>query len=559
MLAVAASLAVASSAQAATYSVTGTADLPDPPPCELIAPDTYTCPGLRSAVLAANANPGQDAISVIPGTFNLNLGPLGLDDDVVLVGPGPDATTISAGGETQVLTVAGGRTVSIAGVAIADGFSSSFGGTILVNPGATLILARARVTGGIATSGAGIGNRGTVQLSQTLVDGNTAQAAGGAVFNDGDLSNAVSFTALNSTLAANYAAEGAGVYSDGNATNEVALIQSTVARNTGAGGLSFDGQQDVTLYGSINADNAAGDCRGGQASDARWSVESGTDCGMSDPSNRQGTDSGIAATLTNEGGPTAVLTIPAGSAAVDLVSPCLGGVDQRNLPRTTVAGGACDAGAYEQSSEGGGNTNPPPPPVQTPVPTPPPSATPPPPPPPPTPVANQTVVVHEVSGKVRIKLRGTKRFLDLDATQGIPLGSEIDTKKGAVELTSVSKPGAPPEKATFSEGIFKIKQSRGITVLTLTEKLAACPKKGHAAAAAKKKPKSRRLWGNGKGKFRTAGKYAAATVRGTKWLVQDTCAGTRVRVKQGSVKVRDNVRKKNIVLRAPKSYLAKPK
>ena len=28
-----------------------------------------------------------------------------------------------------------------------------------------------------------------------------------------------------------------------------------------------------------------------------------------------------------------------------------------------------------------------------------------------------------------------------------------------------------------------------------------------------------KLWGSGKGKFRTTGKYSAATVRGTIWLV----------------------------------------
>ena len=49
-------------------------------------------------------------------------------------------------------------------------------------------------------------------------------------------------------------------------------------------------------------------------------------------------------------------------------------------------------------------------------------------------------------------------------------------------------------------------------------------------ASAATKPKSRKLWGDGKGKFRTRGQYAAATVRGTKWLVQDSCSGTLTRV-----------------------------
>ena len=74
------------------------------------------------------------------------------------------------------------------------------------------------------------------------------------------------------------------------------------------------------------------------------------------------------------------------------------------------------------------------------------------------------------------------------------------------------------------------------------------------ARGAEKKPKSRKLWGDGKGKFRTKGKYSAATVRGTKWLVQDTCTSTLTRVTQGVVSVRDNVKRKTITLRAGKSY-----
>ena len=48
-----------------------------------------------------------------------------------------------------------------------------------------------------------------------------------------------------------------------------------------------------------------------------------------------------------------------------------------------------------------------------------------------------------------------------------------------------------------------------------------------AATKKKKGPKSvlGKLWGSGKGKFRTDGKYSSATVRGTIWLVQDRCDG----------------------------------
>ena len=71
--------------------------------------------------------------------------------------------------------------------------------------------------------------------------------------------------------------------------------------------------------------------------------------------------------------------------------------------------------------------------------------------------------------------------------------------------------------------------------------------------------KVRRLWGDGKGRFRTKGRHGAATVRGTKWLTEDRCNGTLVRVKRGTVAVRDFAKKKTVVVRKGKSYLARAK
>ena len=51
----------------------------------------------------------------------------------------------------------------------------------------------------------------------------------------------------------------------------------------------------------------------------------------------------------------------------------------------------------------------------------------------------------------------------------------------------------------------------------------------------------RRLWGTGHGRFRTRGRYAAATVRGTTWTVEDRCHSTVTKVLEGIVAVRDLV------------------
>jgi hypothetical protein len=87
------------------------------------------------------------------------------------------------------------------------------------------------------------------------------------------------------------------------------------------------------------------------------------------------------------------------------------------------------------------------------------------------------------------------------------------------------------------------------------------PLKGARSAATDKKkgPKGvlGKLWGNGKGKFRTTGKYSSATVRGTIWLTQDECDGTLTKVRRGVVQVRDFKRKKTVSVKAGHSYLAR--
>ena len=189
-------------------------------------------------------------------------------------------------------------------------------------------------------------------------------------------------------------------------------------------------------------------------------------------------------------------------------------------------------------------------PAQTPTPT-----------PTPTPAAPQAqagkqVVVRPISGKILVKRPGSTEYVELDEKAGIPLGSSVDTRAGKITLTFQPATGGPTQQATFYGGIFLLTQKGTTLDLKLTEELAPCSKRARSSA---KKPKTRKLWGDGKGKFRTSGQYSAATVRGTTWLVQDSCEGTLTRVKVGVVAVRDNVRHKTVVLRGGKRYLAKPR
>jgi ferric-dicitrate binding protein FerR (iron transport regulator) len=62
---------------------------------------------------------------------------------------------------------------------------------------------------------------------------------------------------------------------------------------------------------------------------------------------------------------------------------------------------------------------------------------------------------------------------------------------------------------------------------------------------------------NTRGRFRTRGRHSSATVRGTKWEMTDRCDGTLTTVARGKVAVRDFRRKKTIIVKTGKRYLAK--
>jgi Domain of unknown function (DUF4214)/Divergent InlB B-repeat domain len=179
-------------------------------------------------------------------------------------------------------------------------------------------------------------------------------------------------------------------------------------------------------------------------------------------------------------------------------------------------------------------------------------------PPPPPPPGKENV---RPSGKVFIKKGGN--FVPLTGFDQVPLGTELDTRKGKVELTS-------PDGSTgdFYGGIFKLgadkeRRTTFIVIVLTGGNFAGCQSyKRTLSAAGKAKPPSksiRHVWGNAKGHFRTKGKYASATVRGTLWLTNDVCGGTWVHVRRGVVDVYDFVLRKHIFTHAGRSYLAKPK
>jgi hypothetical protein len=188
----------------------------------------------------------------------------------------------------------------------------------------------------------------------------------------------------------------------------------------------------------------------------------------------------------------------------------------------------------------------------------------------PKPVFGRTAALKTVSGTVLVKAPGAAAFVPLGALTSVPLGTTVDTTAGTVQLTAAADRRGHVQTGRFYEGVFRLTQTTarsplqggrkvGVTVLTL----AGPAPEGCAAAASVRALGARtyrRLWGNAHGNFRTRGRYASATVRGTQWLTEDTCQGTLVKVARGVVAVEELRTHRTTLVRAGHSVLtgAKP-
>lgn len=176
----------------------------------------------------------------------------------------------------------------------------------------------------------------------------------------------------------------------------------------------------------------------------------------------------------------------------------------------------------------------------------------------PNPVFARTVVVAPVGGRVLVNVGGG--FVHLTAPRAVRVGTLVDTTDGTVRLTSAN-PTGKTQTGRFFRGIFRIEQNRsagGLVNLVIRDNLnsSVC-----GASAARNAAVNRRvlglLRGTAKGSFRTTGRFAAATVRGTDWGVRDRCDGTLTVVRSGVIAVFDFRLNKTVIVRAGQAYLAK--
>ncbi len=358
---------------------------------------TPTDCSLREAILAANANPGVDYVSLPAGTYVLTLagadedggltGDLDVTDDVHITGPGPELAIVDGNGLDRVFDIHDAAEVLIEGIGITGGRiedAGGGGGGAIRNRG-VLDLSLVRVYGNTseaasghevsAGGGGGVFNSGVIWIMRSTIDGNEAQRGSGIFHTSGSpFVNTPEMTMWDSTVEGNHALVGGAVvlYADasilnstisGNtagsnspgliaASGKMDLRNSTIANNSSPGveaeALSADADAAVVrVRNSILAAAADGPCSlGDQPAIQSQGHNIATDgsCSLSGPGDQPSTDP-MLSPLADNGGPTRTHALIWGSPAIDAGDNGLcPGLDQRGVPRTD---GACDIGAFE--------------------------------------------------------------------------------------------------------------------------------------------------------------------------------------------------------------------
>lgn len=178
--------------------------------------------------------------------------------------------------------------------------------------------------------------------------------------------------------------------------------------------------------------------------------------------------------------------------------------------------------------------------------------------------------LEPVNGVSRVRCSDDKGFSVLTEPQQVPIDCQVDARKGVVKVTTATGEGDGTQSSYFWGGHFTVSQEAKTnweTDLHLAGRL-RCEKraggKNRGARASRRKSKrarrrgGRKLWGSGRGRYKTSGNYGSATVRGTVWLVRDRCDNsTLFKVRRGFVTVEDFVKDIKVTLRRGKRYVAR--
>ena len=275
--------------------------------------------------------------------------------DLIELGPGTYMENVTVNQSVTILgdTFSGGSTVN----GTATGPVFIINATDLSSNPLTATLDTLTITNGnsgdaTGNVGGGIQNAGTLTVSQSTVNGNTATAGtntslGGGIFNSGTL------TVINSTISGNSAQSGGGLF-NGNIATVVNCTFSTNTATLGAGnggGIANGDSGALSLTNTIIGGSTGGDCtNGGSISpNDRNLIQDGSCMPAVSGDPKLGP-------LQNNGGPTFTQALMAGSPAIDagddavLGSPFNLVNDQRSFGFPRKACAHVDIGAYEFAS-----------------------------------------------------------------------------------------------------------------------------------------------------------------------------------------------------------------
>jgi CSLREA domain-containing protein len=390
------------------FTVTSPIDAVDAAPGDGACASAAGACTLRAAIMEANRSSGVGATIVLPaGTYTLAIPATSGDGDdngdldlttpasgsplIHVAGMGAAATIIDANEIDRAFHVGTGRTATISGVTIRNGFvdAASLGGGGVFNHGVLTIansVIEGNRTGG--NSGGGIFNstNATLSVTGTTVRANDAYLGGGLLtqgpttirdstfHQNGAGSGGAVFVygstlyAVNSTFSWNHAdGEGGGISSQGNAY----LYNCSVIGNdadhdrdeTGGigGGIFANPGSLFVVVNTLIADNTVLDapipnnCNGALEAYGMNLLDERDGCTVTTSESNLGFVSpATIGALQDNGGPTPTHALLADSEAIDNTIDGLGCVnenglllplDQRGAPR--LAGARCDVGAFE--------------------------------------------------------------------------------------------------------------------------------------------------------------------------------------------------------------------
>jgi hypothetical protein len=202
------------------------------------------------------------------------------------------------------------------------------------------------------------------------------------------------------------------------------------------------------------------------------------------------------------------------------------------------------------------------------------------------PVDGRTVIVRVLSGTVFVRLPATagasrrlaqtapiKGFVPLKGIAALPVGSEVDARKGSLALESTVdgrrvSAGGRTQSITLSAGIFTIRQRRladgSRTRIPTDLVLKGPPGASHACAGAPARGPIKGVPRNPirsltasvtKGVFRVVGGAGITSGTGATWSTQDLCVGTRTLVGKGRVNVTNIANRQVFAVHSGRSLL----